>query len=82
MMAGETPQRCSITPPGGVAQFLGAAAQPVQVGPLGKRVRHGVSLVSLRSAAQAEEGPRIEDRRFGGGLSPSRGPGGTLKRQT
>ena len=41
--------------PGGVAQLLGLAAQLVEVGALGKRSGHGVSLLRLRSAAQAEE---------------------------
>ena len=40
---------------GGVAQLLSLAAQLVEVGALRKRSGHGVSLLRLRSAAQAEE---------------------------
>ncbi len=44
-----------VAGPGGVAQFLGAAAQLAEIVAFKARVRHGVSLRRLRSAAQAEE---------------------------
>jgi hypothetical protein len=55
VMAGQALNGRGIADPGGVAQFLGAAAQLAEIGALGNRVRHGVSLRRLRSAAQAEE---------------------------
>ena len=55
VMAGQALNGRGIARPGGVAQFLGAAAQLAEIGALGKRIRHGVSLRRLRSAAQAEE---------------------------
>ena len=55
MMAGQALHGRGIARPGGVAQFLGAAAELAEIGAIGKRVRHGVSLCRLRSAAQAEE---------------------------
>ena len=66
-----------VTRPHGVAQFLGLAAQLAEVGAIGKRSGHGVSLRRLRSAAQAEEEARVVPG-IGGGLSPPRGPGGAL----
>jgi hypothetical protein len=55
MMAGQALKGRGIAGPGAVAQFFGAAAQLAEIGAFGKRVRHGVSLRRLRSAAQAEE---------------------------
>ena len=55
VMAGQALNGRGITGPGGVAQLFGAAAQLAEIGALGKRFRHGVSLRRLRSAAQAEE---------------------------
>ena len=55
MVAGEPFDGAGIAAAGGVAQLLGLAAQLVEVGALGKRSGHGVSLLRLRSAAQAEE---------------------------
>ena len=62
----------------GVAQLLGLTAKLVEVGALGQRSGHDVSLLRLRSAAQAEEEPTAMGSVVGGGLSPSRGPGGVL----
>ena len=55
VVAGEALDGVGIAAAGGVAQLLGLAAQLVEVGALGKRSGHGVSLLRLRSAAQAEE---------------------------
>ena len=54
-MAGQARNGGGIAGPGGVAQFLGAAAQLAEMRAFGKRMGHGVSLRRLRSAAQAEE---------------------------
>ena len=80
MVAGEAFDGAGIAAAGGVAQLLGLAAQLVEVGALGKRSGHGVSLLRLRSAAQAEEEATAIMVVLGGGLSPSRGPGGALQR--
>ena len=54
-MAGEALQSIGVALPSGVAQLFGPAAQLVDIRTLGNWIRHGVSLLSLRSAAQAEE---------------------------
>src|SRR6202021_2230306 len=80
VMAGQALGGRGVAGPGGVAQFLGAAAQLAEIGALGKRGRHGVSLRRLRSAAQAEEeATAAHASSLGGGHSPSRGPGGALR---
>jgi hypothetical protein len=55
VVAAEPLHRRRITAAGRIAQLLGLAAQLVEIGALGKRTGHGVSLLRLRSAAQAEE---------------------------
>ncbi|MGH9169696.1 MAG: hypothetical protein ACRD0Z_02295 [Acidimicrobiales bacterium] len=56
MVTGEPLDGDGISPQGRVARFLGPAAQLVEVGMLEKQSGHGVSLLRLPSAAQAEEG--------------------------
>src|SRR5215472_15382884 len=55
VVAAEALRRRRITAAGRIAQLLRLAAQLVEIGALGKRIGHGVSLLRLRSAAQAEE---------------------------
>ena len=55
VVAAETLDGVGVAAAGGVAQLLGLASQLVEVGALRKRSGHGVSLLRLRSAAQAEE---------------------------
>ncbi len=70
-----------LAPAGTVwARFPDLLAEVLEIGPLGKRFGHGVSPCRLRSAAQAEEeATQPQFKEIGGGLSPSRGPGGTLQ---
>jgi len=55
VVADEALDSTGLLAAGGVTQLLGLASQLGEVGPLRKRIGHGVSLLRLRSAAQAEE---------------------------
>jgi hypothetical protein len=45
-MTGQALSGRGVAGPRGVAQFLGAAAQLAEIGALGKRVRHGGTLLA------------------------------------
>jgi len=55
VVAAEPLHRRRVTAADRIAQLLRLAAQLAEIGALGKRTGHGVSLFRLRSAAQAEE---------------------------